>query len=211
LPDANGEQPIDYTPDMMWGMLATASGETHRADDLAGAVDFAELVVVGRYVRVERGPAYGPPGGSQGWYAIAVLRVESAAKGIPILASDGLLRVPFLLVLGSDRYPEKEFADLQRSVPPDPALLFLFSWAAYFDLIGGNETPWLTHLDDPAKYKTIGGDGAFTIVDGLVRSPKYAEGWPVDCDGARIDAIVARIRAADGRAPGLPKPAGSAC
>ncbi|MGH7488914.1 MAG: hypothetical protein ACREMY_25425, partial [bacterium] len=63
------EGPISYSPDNMWGFLATAPGEVRRADDLAGAVAFSRLVVVGRYVGVEKGPGYGPAGGGIGWYA----------------------------------------------------------------------------------------------------------------------------------------------
>ncbi|MGH9424019.1 MAG: hypothetical protein ACRD3J_28855, partial [Thermoanaerobaculia bacterium] len=118
------EGPISYSPDNMWGFLATAPGEVRRADDLAGAVAFSKLVVVGRYVGVEKGPGYGPAGGGIGWYAVAVIKVESVLKGTPILGPDGNLRVPFLLVMGADRYPEKELADLQGSIPVEPALLY---------------------------------------------------------------------------------------
>lgn len=157
------------------------------------------------------GPGYGPAGGSQGRYAIALIHVQTVVKGTPILGSDGLLRIPFMLVMGADRYPEKEFTDLQRSIPADPALLYLYSWADYFDLAGAEVPGWLDDLDDPAKYKTIGGDGAFRVVGGRVRSPAYWEGWPLDCDGLQIEAMITRIQHADGRPAASPQPAGSAC
>ncbi len=196
-----GEEPITYPPDNMWTFLSSAATESRRTEDLAAATAFAEAVVVGRYVDVERGPGYGPEGGTIGWYAVALIEPDRVIKGKPRVMSDGFIRVPFMLVLGGDDYPSKEFADLQRSIPTDPALLFLYSWAAYWDRAGGGHPPaWLDGLNTEDQYKTItSADGAFRIEDGRLAPMAYAEGWPVACRDLLVDDVADRItRVADG-------------
>jgi hypothetical protein len=188
------EEPITYPPDNMWDFLSTAPGQTRRAENLAGAVDFAELIVIGKYIGVERGPGYGPEGGNQGWYAVALIQAESVVQGSTQVQADGLIRVPFLFVLGGDEYPAKEFADLQRSLPADPALLFLYSWKTYWERAGDSDVPaWLQGLDTSDQYKTIGADGVLRIVDGRVEPMAFVEAWPTACSGTAVEELVGRI------------------
>ncbi|MBA2701229.1 MAG: hypothetical protein H0U58_05930, partial [Chloroflexi bacterium] len=114
----------------------------------------------------------------------------------PSLGDDGRLRVPFLLVLGAPgstegAYPEKEFTDLSRSIPKDPALLFLSTWASYFDRAGGGVPDWLADLDRSDIYRTIGADGAVRVIDGDLQPSPYAETW-VSSLGGRTIADVRR-------------------
>jgi hypothetical protein len=173
----------------MWAFLASMPGLQRRADSLEGAVDFAELVVVGRYVGVERGGLYGADA-----TAVALIAVDTVAKGVPELGPDRLLRVEFVLVVGAQSYPEKEFADLQRSIPGDPALLYLFSWASYLELINGGLPAWEAREDLASIYKTIGGDGAMRIVDGRLVPPSYVDGWPTTLRGADVEAVLDSIQ-----------------
>ncbi|MBF8290863.1 MAG: hypothetical protein HW391_1831 [Chloroflexi bacterium] len=194
--------PITYPPDNMWAFLATMPGLQRTSDTLAGAVDFAEAVVVGRYLGVERGARYGVD-----WTAVALIDVDAVVKGTPNLGPDGLLRVEFVLVVGSGSYPEKEFADLERSIPKDPALLYLISWASFMDAWG--EVPgWSTRVDLADRYRTIGGDGAMRVVNGRIEPPPYIDGWPMELRGLGIEQVKDQIRAAirPGGPPGSPAP-----
>lgn len=190
------EEPITYPADNMWAFLATMPGLQRRSESLAEAVAFSDAVVVGRYVGVERGGQYGSDS-----TAIALIAVDSIAKGSPKIGSDGFLRVEFVLVVGSPKYPEKEFADLQRSIPKDPALLYLFSWDSYFKLIKDDIPGWSNRSDLSDVYKTIGGDGALRIVDGRIEAPSYVDGWPTALEDAPIASVVTQIRAAAVEAP----------
>ena len=181
--------PITYTADQMWALMSGMASDQRRAETLEGAVDFAELVVVGRYVGVERGGQYGSDS-----TAVALIAVDSIAKGEPKLGTDGLLRIEFILVVGSPSYPKKEFADLQRSIPKDPALLFLFTWESYMELIGGGLPAWDARRDLTRTYKTIGGDGAMRVVDGRIQPPAFVLGWPLTLRGSEIDAVLAEVR-----------------
>ncbi len=190
-----GEEPITYPPDNMWRFLSSADTDSRQTADLTGATEFAEVVVVGRYVDVERGPGYGPDGGTIGWYAVALIEPDRVIKGEPRVKPDGFIRVPFMLVLGAEEYPEKEFEDLKRSIPADPALLFLYSWAAYWDRAGGGDPPaWLDGLNTEDQYKTITSvDGAFRIEDGRLAPMAYAEGWPTACRDLPVDDVTDRV------------------
>ena len=192
--------PITYDPGSMWSFLASMGEGMRGAETLAGAVDFAELIVVGCYVDVERGGRYGSDS-----TAVALIDVDSVIKGTPNLGPDGLLWVEFVLAVGGS-YPEKLFADLERSIPRDPALLYLFRWASFMDTWG--ETPgWSTRTDLANVYKTIGGDGAMRVVDGKIAAA-YVDGWPMELRGIGIEQVSDQIRAAirpDGP-PGSPAP-----
>ena len=187
------EEPIFYPADNMWAFLATMPGLQRRSETLAEAVSFSDTVVVGRYVGVERGERYGSD-----WTATALIAVDSISKGSPKVGPDGILRVEFVLVVGSQEYPEKEFADLERSIPKDPALLFLFSWDAYFKLINDGIPGWSERKDLGEVYKTIGGDGAMRIVDGRIEPPSYIDGWPTDLREVPVESVLTEIRASVG-------------
>jgi hypothetical protein len=177
----------------MWAFLASAAEGSRRAETLEGAVDFAELIVIGRYVGLERGAVYGSDA-----TAVALIKVDSVAKGNPILGDDGLLRVEFVLVVGGGAYPEKEYADLERSVPTEPALLFLFTWKRYLEMIGGGFPAFEARDDLHMAYKTIGGDGAIRVVEGRMAPSSFAEGgWPIDLRAVELTTVLARIRAAN--------------
>ena len=204
-PAGETQGPITYPPDNMWAFLATMPELQRTSDTLADAVDFAEVVVVGRYVGVERGGTYGIDS-----TAVALIEVDSVVKGTPKLGPDGLLRVEFVLVVGPGGYPEKEFADLERSIPKDPALLYLSSWASFVNVWG--EVPgWSARKDLADVYKTIGGDGAMRVVNGKIEPPPYIDGWPTALRGAGIEQVKDQIRAAirPGGPPGSAVPAGS--
>ena len=193
--------PITYDPGSMWSFLASMGEGMRRAETLAGAVEFAELIVVGRYVGVERGDTYGSDS-----TAVALIDVDSVIKGTPNLGPDGLLRVEFVIVNGPGGYPEKEFADLERSIPKDPALLYLFSWATYLDIIGDPLPSW-AGIDRTDRYKTIGNDGAMRVVDGKIAAA-YVDGWPTELRGVGIEQVKDQIRAAIrlDASPGAPAP-----
>jgi hypothetical protein len=174
----------------MWAFPSSMGEGMRRADSLEEAVAFAELVVVGRYVGVERGGKYGSDS-----TAVALIAVDSIAKGVPKLGPDSLLRVEFILVVGSPTYPEKEFADLQRSIPKDPALVFLFTWESYLKLIGGGLPAWEAREDLARIYKTIGGDGAMRVINGRIEPSPYVEGWPTTLRGDEIGPVIDAIRA----------------
>ena len=186
----------------MWALLASMGEGMRRADTLSEAVDFAEVVVVGRYLGIERGARYGSD-----TTAVALIDVDAIVKGPPVLGPDGLLRVEFVILTGPGDYPEKQFADLERSIPRDPALLYLFSWASYLDLIGDPLPSW-AGIDNIDRYKTIGNDGAMRVVNGLIEPPPYIDGWPTELRGIGIEQVKDQIRAAirpDGP-PGSPAP-----
>lgn len=157
------------------------------------AVALSDVVAVGRFVGLERGDGYGAANEGVGWYAVALIEVDSTMKGTPSLSDDGLLRVPFLLALGApgaeSAYPEKEFADLSRSIPSDPALLFLTTWAAYFDRAGTEVPDWLATLDRADIYRTIGTDGAVRMVDGTLEPSPYSETWDSTLEGQTVEDL----------------------
>ena len=186
-------EPITYAPDNMWAFLASMPGLQRRSDSLAEATRFADVVVVGQFVGVERGGQYGSDA-----TAVALIDVQTVAKGAPVLAADGRLRVEFVLVVGSQTYPEKELADLRRSIPTDPALLYLFTWASFFELTGDKVKGWSDRADLATVYKTIGGDGALRIVGGRVEPPPYVDGWAAEQAGRPLSEVLSEVSAAAG-------------
>lgn len=177
----------------MWGFLSTSAGTPSGATNVQDAAALSDVVLVGRFVGIERFEGYGAPGEGVGWYAVALIDVDSSLKGSPTLGDDGLLRVPFLLGLGAPEseagYPEKQFADLSRSIPSDPALLFLTTWAAYFARAGTEVPDWLTDLNRPDIYRTIGVDGAVRVVDGVLQPMPYSETWDSNLEGLRVEDL----------------------
>jgi len=194
-PPVVSDPPLTYPADNMWGFLSTSAGTPSGTGNLREAAALSDLVLLGRFVGLERGGGYGAPNEGVGWYAIALIDIESRLQGNPSLGQDGLLRVPFLLALGvpgdnEPAYPEKEFADLSRSIPKDPALLFLSSWTAYFDRAGTEVPAWLADLDRSDIYRTIGADGAVRVVDGVLQTAPYSESWNSSLNGLTIDDLV---------------------
>lgn len=196
-PSGELDSPITYPPDNMWAFLSTTPGLEPRGETLAEAVEFAELIVVGRMVGVERDGGYGAPGEGVGWHAIALIEPDEVIKGTPIVEADGLIRVQFLHVIGDDTFPAKEFADLERSIPRDPAVLFLHSWASYYGR-GGLEVPdWLAATIVADRYRTIAGDGHLRVVDGRVQPPAFMDdAWPAAYRGVPLQEFAALIRGA---------------
>lgn len=185
---------VRYPPDNMWAFLSSTPGLQRGYEDLAGAVAGSDAVVVGRFVGLERGPAYAAPGEIPGWHAIARIQVDTVLKGTPTLMADGTVHVQFVLVVGGTGYPDETFANLNQSIPDGPALLFLDTWATYFSRAGGDLPKGFEALDSREIYRTIGGDGAIRIDQGLMSPPEYVDGWPLDLKGAPIDAVEKQIR-----------------
>ena len=77
------EAPI-YYPLSMWGDLSTG-GLNSGATSLRKAARIADLVIVGRWVGLERDKGYGEPGQEIGWYATALLEVDQVLKWIETL------------------------------------------------------------------------------------------------------------------------------
>lgn len=98
-------------------------------------------------------------------------------------------------MVGGGTYPERTFANLQRSIPKEPALLYLYSWASYMDEIGGGFPDFEARKDLDSIYKTIGGDGAMRIVEGKIAPSSYVEGWPNDLRGVDLATVLDRVRA----------------
>lgn len=186
--------PITYAPDSIWAFLATTPGQENAATTLEEATHRAEAVVVGRFVDLEPGNGYGAPGEPVGWYAIAIVEPQVVVKG-PVHLIRNRLRIPFLMTLGPKAFPEKEFADMSRSLPADPALLFVDSWATFFGRFNAEVPAWLDPLDRDDSYRTIGGDGAIRVVGGRLEPPLYNDGWPAALRGATLPDAVSRIQA----------------
>lgn len=189
-PSIVSEKPIHYPSDNMWAFLASSAEGSRQADTLEGAVEFADVVLVGRYVGLERGARYGSD-----WLAVAKIEVDQTVKGTPKLGPDGLLRIEFVLVVGGGSYPERTFNNLARSIPTEPALLYLSTWASYLELIGGGFPDLEARKDLDSIYRTIGGDGAMRIVAGKMAPSSHVEGWPSTLRGVDLDTVLDRIRA----------------
>lgn len=196
-PAGETEGPITYPPDNMWSFLSTTPGLEAQGTTLIEAVEFAEVIVVGRMVGVERGDGYGAPGEGVGWHAIALIDPDEAIKGTPLVEADGLIRVQFLHVIGDDTFPAKEFADLERSIPRDPAVLFLYSWASYYERAGLEVPDWLAATNVADRYRTIAGDGHLRVVDGRVQPPAFMDdAWPAAYRGVPLHEFAALIKGA---------------
>lgn len=185
------EEPIHYPPYNVWNLLA--SGGPSGADDVAEAVGLADTVLLGTMSGIVEGEAYGPNENELGWYGVATIDVQEVIAG----ADPGdTVTVPFILVIGGDRFPEKELADLQRSIPEGPALLFLRSWQTYFDHSGTDIPGWLDALDRPDIYRLIGQDGAILVVDDAMAPPTHEEYWNHEFRGLTPDSAADVVRAA---------------
>lgn len=187
------EEPITYPPDNVWAFLAT--GGRSGATGLDDAIERADLVVVGRIETIDAGEAFGPNDDELGWYAVATLAIDRVIHGD---APADSIQVPFMLVFGGDRYPNKELRDLQRSLPRDPALLFLRSWSTYFERSGAEIPAWLAGLDRPDIYRTIGIDGAIRVTDGVLDPPTYEDFWTRSLAGMPIDQVADEVSRAVG-------------
>lgn len=98
------EETALYPPQTSWDPLATSAGNNSGATTVVEAAEQAEFVIVGRYVGLERGGAYGAPGEDVGWYAVAQIHVDRVIAGDATI-SGGTLRVPFLLAMGGGVAP----------------------------------------------------------------------------------------------------------
>ncbi len=185
---------VSYSPDMAWAFLASTPGLQRAYDDLASAVNGSDAVVVGRFVGLERGPSYAAPGEVPGWHAIAQVQMDQVLKGGPNLAVGAKVQVQFVLAIGGTDYPEATFANLTRSIPASPALLLLETWATYFARAGGDIPKGFEALNSKAIYRTIGGDGAVRIEQGVLAPPPYVDGWPLALKGVPLTGVEAQIR-----------------
>lgn len=192
------DEPVSYPPQSVWNLLATSAGYNSGAQSVAGASDQSELVIVGRFVDLERGGGYGAPGDSVGWYAIATVEVDQVLSGGNRAKAGDRISVPFLLTLGAPGtpYPEREFSDIDRSLPKEPAVLFLVSWSTAWDRIDTEVPDWLSELDRPDLYRTIGADGALPLEAGSVSDAVHEidmPSWRLEVAGKDLDTVIAEI------------------
>lgn len=188
------DEPIRYPADNMWAFLASTPGLQDRASSLDEATQFAELVVIGSIEAIERGEAYGAPGEDPAWTAEVSIRVDEVLAGS--LPSSGSVVMPFVLVVGGDIYPEKEFEDVSSSIPAGPAVLWLYSWQQYFERSGTEVPDWLKGADRADRFRLIGGDGFMRIEGDRVIAPGYSTGWPRDVSGSELIDVKASVVAA---------------
>lgn len=195
---------IAYSQDNMWAFLASTPDLYERYDSLGAAVEGSDVVLTGRYVGLERGGTFAVPGSAPSWHAIALIKPDVVLKGSPVLDNVGRVRIEFVLVVGGDSYPEAEFSNLLASLPTDPALLFLQSWETYFRRADGEVPAGFQALLSDEIYRTIGGDGAVRITDGVLVPPDYVEGWPRGLSGMGLEAAETEVISALER--GQPSP-----
>lgn len=187
-------------PQSRWDRLAT--GNLPGAVSLGGAAAISDLIVVGRWVGLERGESYGTPENETvEWFAVAVIEVDTLIQGSLPDAATKAIRVPFLLSFGlvGSMYLEKDYQTIDRARPEDPAVLFLQSWSSYFARAGGDVPDWVKGLDRADIYRTIGLDGALPLVGGRVSDIAFENdmpGWRLDLAGKAMDEVTAQIVAA---------------
>lgn len=188
------DEPIRYPADNVWAFLASTPGMQDRASSLAEATQFAELVVIGSIEAIERGAAYGAPGEDPAWTAEAIIRVDEVLAGIPSTSESVI--VPFVLVVGGDLYPEKEFEDITASIPKGRAVLWLFSWQQYFERSGTDVPDWLKGANRTDRFRLIGGDGFMRIEGDRVVAPGYSTGWPTEFSRSQVADLKESVAAA---------------
>ena len=195
-PPEASDQAIRYPADNMWAFLASTPDLQRGFGSLHKAVAGSDAVVVGRFVGLERGQSYSVPGAAvSSWHAIALIQPDEVISGKANLDARGLLRVEFVLVVGGKEYPEVEFANLSASIPGGPALLFLVTMATYFDRAGGDVPEGFESLYSTEIYRTVGGDGAIRIENGVMEPPSYIDGWPLALAGIAMSDVETTIRA----------------
>lgn len=183
-----------YPPDNVWAFLSSTPDLQPRYQSLPEASAGTDLILIGHMIDIVRGGSYATPGGVPGWHAVARIMPDQVLKGTPALDRDGTIHVQFVLVIGGADYPVDTFDRIARSIPTGQSLLFLDTWATYFARAGGDVPEGFTALNSKSIYRTIGGDGAIRIVDGVLRSPEYAEGsWPETVNGADLANIQDQI------------------
>jgi len=185
---------IRYPADNVWAFLASTPGLQDRASSLAEATQFAELVVIGSIDAIERGAAYGAPGEDPVWTAEAIIRVDEVLAGNPSTSESVV--VPFVLVVGGDLYPEKEFQDITASIPKGRSVLWLFSWQQYFERSGSDVPDWLKGANRTDRFRLIGGDGFMRIEGDRVVAPGYSTGWPTDVSRTPLAELMESVAAA---------------
>lgn len=197
--------PAPRPPQVFWDRLAT--GNLPGALTLADATSLSDLILVGRWVGLERGALYATPSNETvEAYADALIEVDQWIKGDDSSSRTATVRVPFLLalVLPGTGYPEAAFDEIDRNRPNGPAVLFLQSWANYLDR-GGAEVPdWIEGLDRADAFRTIGVDGALPLEDGAVSDLVYEYDmpeWRIALAGEPLDDVLSDISTAAAARP----------
>jgi len=188
------DEPSLYPADNMWAFLASTPGLQDRVSSLEEATQFAELVVIGSIEAIERGVAYAAPGEDPAWTAEAIIRIDEVLAG-GVQTSDSVV-VEFVLVVGGDLYPEKEFEDVTASIPKGRAVLWLFSWQQYFERSGTDVPDWLKGANRTDRFRLIGGDGFMRIEGDRVVAPGYSTGWPTDLSRSQVADLKESVAAA---------------
>ncbi len=188
-------------PQSHWDRLAT--GNLPGALSLGGAAAISDLIVVGRWVGPERGESYWTPENETvGWFAVAVIKVDTLIQGTLPDTAVHTIRVPFLLSFGrvGSVYPEKDYETIDRARPEDPAVLFLQSWSSYFRRGGVDVPDWVKGLVRPDIYRTIGSDGALPLEGGSVSDVTFEfdmPQWRLDLAGKNLDTLITKVVAAE--------------
>lgn len=202
-PDPSAQDSADpsYSPQHTWNALATGFSNSG-ATSLDEATAMSEIVVVGRFVGLERGKAYGAPGEDIGWYATALIEIDEVLSGDPAIKQGTRVDAPLMLTMDSPEstYPVIALSEMERSRPDQPAVLFLVSWATVWDRIDTKVPDWLKDLDRYDLYRTIGIDGALPledgVVSGVVNEADLAK-WRVDAAGASLASVAEAIAASE--------------
>jgi hypothetical protein len=194
-------EPPAHTPAQIWRLLSTSAGTHSGARTLDEAVAHSEVVIAGRLVELAPGGGY-DSGDSVGWYGLATFEVEMVLHGADVDTGD-MVVVPFLVTMGvpGSVYPSSELAALRRSMPKDAALLFLVSWATFWDRTDTDVPDWLAGLDRPDLYRTIGAEGGLALVDGVVVDQGVSDAaypaWARRLTGLSLTEIQRHIGAGD--------------
>lgn len=189
-----------YPPQSTWNALATGYSNSG-ATSIDEAVTIAEIVVVGRFVGLERGKAYGAPGEDVGWYATASIEIDEVLSGDSAVKQGDHVAVPLMLTMAApgSEFPEDAFSAMERSRPVQPAVLFLVSWSTVWDRVNTKVPGWLEDLDRHDLYRTIGIDGALPLEDGRISEGVDAADmapWRVEVAGTRLRSVAEAIAAA---------------
>lgn len=188
-------------PQVAWNALA--AGDLNGALSLPEAATISELVLVGRWMGMERFGSIGDPGeGLIGHYAVAVIGVDRLVRGTLPPGCVDLVRVPFLISFGApgSDLPEVDYAAVARRRPVEPALLFLQSWAGVWDRAGGELPDWVTPLDRYDLFRTIGIDGALPLVGDRVSEVVFENDmarWRLELAGRPLDEVIKALTAVE--------------
>lgn len=187
--------PTPWTSEIFWQRLAVdVDPDFITFESLDEIVDRSDAVVVGMIVGIESGPPNEDEYGNLIFTATFRIKIDTILHGKVLESSPDHLSVSKFLGLArvGDRYDfDDRFAQFERSLPMDQAIIFLLNTVAFAGRIG-SEVP--SDLD-PTAYQLNGGQAYVRDVDGLATVPSLT-GWPASLDGGSFDAAVEAVIAA---------------